>query len=189
MTIRIKKRSGTQGLIDTVQERSGVDLSVCFQCKKCSSGCTVADRVQSPPSEIIRRLHLGAGDELLGSDLIWTCVSCETCFARCPMGIDTPAVIDALRALAVERNAATPRGNIPLFNRSFLKTVNIFGRTHDLGLMAAYKIGTASYLRDWEKVPMMLKKKKIAILPSWGGNRKAVRRIFKKVKQSKGTAK
>lgn len=105
------------------------------------------------------------------------------------MGIDTPAVIDALRALAVERNAATPRGNIPLFNRSFLKTVNIFGRTHDLGLMAAYKIGTASYLRDWEKVPMMLKKKKIAILPSWGGNRKAVRRIFKKVKQSKGTAK
>jgi heterodisulfide reductase subunit C2 len=187
MTIRIKKSSGTRGLIDTVREMSDVDLNTCFQCKKCSSGCTVTGQVESPPSEIIRRLHLGAGDELLSSDLIWTCVSCETCYARCPMGIDTVAVMDALRALAVERKAATPRGNIPLFNRSFLRTVNIFGRTHDLGLMAAYRIGTSSYLQDSEKVPMMLKKRKIAILPSWGGNRKIVRRIFKKVRQSKGT--
>lgn len=187
MTIRIKKNDRPEALIDTVREMSDVDLSVCFQCRKCSSGCTVAGQVQSPPSEVIRRLHLGAGNELLSSDLIWICVSCETCFARCPMGIDTVAVMDALRALAVERKAATPRGNIPLFNRSFLKTVNIFGRTHDLGLLAAYKIGTSSYMQDSEKVPMMLKKKKIAVLPSWGGNRKTVRRIFKKVRQRKGT--
>ena len=183
MTIRIKKNN-TPTLLDTVQKMSDVDLSLCFQCKKCSSGCTVTGIVKSPPSEVIRCLQLGAGNELLNSDLLWTCVSCETCFARCPMGIDLVAVMDALRALAVKRKAATPEGNIPLFNRSFLKTVNLLGRTYDLGLIAAYKIGTSSYLQDSEKVPMMLKKKKIAILPSLGGNRNSVKRIFEKVRQN-----
>jgi len=185
MTIRIKKSGTVRGLIATIQEMSGVDLNLCYQCKKCSSGCTVAGLTSSPPSEIIRRLHLGAGNELLDSDLIWTCVSCETCFARCPMRIDMVAVMDALRALTVERNAATPEGNIPLFNRSFLKTVRMLGRAYDLGLIAAYKIGTSSYLRDSEKVPMMIKKKKITILPSWSGNRKTVKTIFKKTVQNR----
>jgi len=179
MTIRIRKGSAGKGLLDTVVTMSGVDLSVCFQCKKCSSGCTVSHHAQSPPSEIIRRLQLGAGDELLNNDLIWTCVSCETCFARCPMGIDMVAVMDALRKLAVSRKAAIPEGNVPLFNRAFLKTVNIFGRTYDLALMAIYKIGTSSYAQDAGKIPVMLKKKKIAMLPSWSANRNTVKRIFR----------
>ena len=187
MTIRIKKVSTARNLLATVRDMSDVDLNICYQCKKCSSGCTVAGLTKSPPSEIIRRLHLGAGDELLSSDQIWTCVSCEICFARCPMGIDLVAVMDALRALSVERKATMPKGNISLFNRSFLKTVKILGRTYDIGLISAYKIGTSSYMQDSEKVPMMLKKKKIAILPSWSGNRKTVKRIFKKARQNKGT--
>jgi heterodisulfide reductase subunit C2 len=185
MTIRITKGSAGKGLLNTVAAMSGVDLSVCYQCKKCSSGCTVSLFAQSPPSEIIRRLQLGAGDELLNNDLIWTCVSCETCFARCPMGIDMAAVMDALRKLAVTRKAIIPEGNIPLFNRAFLKTVNLFGRTYDLALMAIYKIGTSSYAQDTGKIPLMLKKKKIAVLPSWSKNRTTVKRIFKKTGQNK----
>jgi len=189
MTIRIKKGQTGKGLLDTVAKMSGVDLSVCYQCKKCSCGCTVSNHAQSPPSEIIRRLQLGAGDELLNNDLIWTCVSCETCFARCPMGIDMVSIMDALRKLAIERKAAIPEGNVPLFNKAFLNTVNIFGRTYDLGLMAIYKIGTASYKQDTDKLPIILKKKKIAILPSWSANRKTVKRIFKKARQNKESSK
>lgn len=185
MTIRIKKGSPGKGLLHTVSAMSGVDLSVCYQCKKCASGCTVSPFAQSPPSEIIRRLQLGAGDELLTNDLIWTCVSCETCFARCPMGIDMAAVMDALRQLAVIRKAAICEGNVPLFNRAFLKTVKIFGRTYDLALMAIYKIGTSSYARDTGKIPVMMRKKKIAVLPSWSKNRSAVKRIFQKTGQNK----
>jgi heterodisulfide reductase subunit C2 len=189
MTIRIKKGMPGKGLMDTVAEMSGVDLNVCLQCKKCSSGCTVSTHVQSPPSEIIRRLHLHAGDELLENELIWTCVSCEICFARCPMGIDMVAVMDALRKLAVERKAAIPQGNIPLFNRAFLDTVNMFGRSYDLALMAMYKIGTSSYTRDVGKIPLMLKKKKIAILPSLSSGRSTVRRIFRKAGRDKDAVK
>jgi heterodisulfide reductase subunit C len=187
MTIRIKKGRTGKGLRDTVAKMSGVDLSVCYQCRKCSCGCTVSTRAESPPSEIIRRLQLGAGEELLGNDLIWTCVSCETCYARCPMGIDMVSVMDALRKLAVAGKAAIPDGNVPLFNSAFLKTVQFFGRTYDLGLMAMYKIGTSSYARDTDKLPIMLKKKKIALWPSWSANRKTVKQIFNKARNNKET--
>ncbi len=115
-----------------------MDLSKCYQCKKCTSGCPVSNMAECPPSEMMRRLHLGLGDELLNSDILWMCVSCETCSARCPMGIDVAALMDALRKLAVQRGAAKPEGNVPLFNRAFLKSVQVFGRTYDMAMIAGY---------------------------------------------------
>ena len=135
------------------------------------------------PSEMMHRLHLGQGDELLNSDILWMCVSCETCSARCPMRIDVAAVMDALRKLAVERGAAKPKGNVPLFNRAFLKTVALFGRSYDIAMIAAYKLGSGKLMADTEKFPTMLKKRKIALLPPRGADRKTVRRIFKNTKE------
>ena len=186
MTITIKKSGKeVESLIHRVEEISGVDLDVCYQCKKCTSGCPVANLTESPPSEIMRRLHLGAGEELLGSDIIWACVSCETCSARCPMGIDIAAVMDALRILSVEKKAEKQEGNMPLLNRAFLSTVRLFGRTYDIAMITAYKIGTLKLMNDTEKFPTMLKKRKIALLPPTGADRKVTRRIFKKAKQNK----
>ena len=187
--ITIKKNKTSRALKDAVEALSGVDLSVCFQCKKCSSGCPVAKLARTRPSEIMRRLHLGAGDELLASDLVWMCVSCETCSARCPMGIDVASVMDALRRLARERGAPKPEGNVPLFNRAFLKTVETFGRSYEIGMIAAYKLGTGKLMNDTEKVPALLKKRKIALLPPRGADRKTVGRVFKKLRENQGPAK
>ena len=184
--ITIKKTKTGNELKDIVEKLSGVDLSVCLQCRKCSSGCPVAKLTKSRPSEIMRRLHLGAGNELLESDILWMCVSCETCSARCPMGIDVAAVMDALRKLALARGASKQKGNVPLFNKAFLKTVEMFGRTYEIAMIAAYKLGTGKLMNDTEKFPTMLKKGKISLTPSLGGDRKIVRRIFKKTKQNKG---
>jgi hypothetical protein len=76
---------------------------------------------------------------------------------------------------------------VPLFNRAFLKTVETFGRSYEIGMIAAYKLGTGKLMNDTEKFPAMLKKGKIALLPPRGGDRKTVKRIFRKVKASKGT--
>jgi len=184
MTIT-KKKTGS-GLKDAVEQICGVGLSVCFQCKKCSSGCSVAKLTKSRPSELMRQLHLGAGNELLESDLIWICASCEICSARCPMGIDVAAVIDALRLLALQRGASKPPGNVPLFNRAFLKMVQMFGRSYEMGMVAAYKLGTGKWRNDLEKFPAMLKKRKISLLPPRGGDRKTVRRIFQRFKHNQG---
>ena len=104
------------------------------------------------------------------------------------MGIDMVPVMDALRALAIEKKAAIPKGNVPLFNSAFLKTVHMFGRTYDLGLLALYKIGTSSYFQDADKIPLLLGKKKIALLPSFSRNRKTIRRIFEIARQHRADA-
>jgi heterodisulfide reductase subunit C len=168
------------GLLQAVNEISGVNVAGCLQCKKCTNGCPVAMLVQVPPSEIIKRLRLNEGDSILSSDLVWMCASCETCFSRCPMQIDMAAVMDALRIISIKKNINKQKGNVPLFNKWFLKTVKIFGRTYDLGMIAAYKVGTSSYFQDADKFPMMLQKRKIALFPSFKANRKFVTRIFKK---------
>ena len=189
MSIVIKKSKTGDQIARLIVEKTGVDLDVCYQCKKCTSGCPVGKLVESPPSEIMRRLHLGADEELLNSDILWMCVSCETCSARCPMGIDIAAVMDALRHLALEKGAAKQKGNVPLFNWAFLKTVELFGRTYEIAMITAYKLGTGKFMDDTEKFPVMLKKRKISLLPSLGGDRKTAKRIFKKVKKNKGRGK
>jgi heterodisulfide reductase subunit C2 len=182
MSLVISKEKIEAGLLQTVKEISGVDVAGCLQCKKCTNGCPVTALVKVPPSEVIRRLQLNIGDSILNSDLIWMCASCETCFSRCPMQIDMASVMDALRIISVKKNAAKQKGNVPLFNRWFLKTISMFGRTYDLGMIAAYKIGTSSYFQDTDKFPMMLQKRKIALFPSFKADKKYVKRIFKKKK-------
>jgi len=189
MTIKIGKATQGTGLKPLVEEMSGVNLGVCYQCRKCSAGCPVAVPAKSAPSEVIRRLHLGAGDELLESGLVWMCLSCETCYGRCPMQINFAAVIDALRSLSIARGVRAPRGNMPLFNRMFLENVRIFGRSYDLSMIAGYKLGSGTLMNDTEKFPSMLRKGKIAILPPSGADKKVVRRIFGWVGKNRGKAK
>lgn len=178
MSIKIKRAADGRGIMEQVRKLSGVDVSACLQCKKCTNGCPVAGFTTPAPSEIIKRLQLGAGEELLASEIIWVCASCATCFSRCPMEINMAEVMDALRVLAEARGAARPAGNAPLMNRLLLGTIRRFGRTYDLGAMALYKTGTSSYGTDLDKLPTILKKRKIALLPPRGADKKTVRRIF-----------
>ena len=189
MTLQIQKQVPGGSLIRAVEEMSGVSLAACYQCRKCSSGCPVAKYTAMPPSEIVRRLQFGAGNELLDSELIWVCLSCETCYARCPMGINVSAAIDALRALALETGAQKPRGDMPLFNRMFLGTVQTFGRAYDLSMIMAYKIRTRNFRQDTEKMPAMLRKRKLALLPPSGADKKTVKRIFAGTRRDGGAGK
>lgn len=179
MTIKIKRQTTEKGLIGAVQEAAGVDLSSCYQCRKCSSGCPAARYSTMTPSEIVRRLQLGAADDLLQSDFIWLCLSCETCYARCPMQINVAAVMDALRVLALARGTAAPKGNMPLFNRLFLTMVKRFGRTYDLPMIALYKLETGNLSQDMEKFPTMLRKGKMAVLPPSGADKQVTKRVFR----------
>jgi heterodisulfide reductase subunit C len=105
------------------------------------------------------------------------------------MDINIASVMDVLRALALERGASIPKGNMPLFNRMFLKTVKAFGRTYDLPMIVAYKFGASAFVKDVEKLPIMLKKGKMAILPPSGADKRMVKSIFRRVQQDKGTEK
>jgi len=87
---------------------SGRELVNCFQCIKCTSGCTALKLLELKPHEIIKLVNLGLVDELPSSDIIWTCVTCLKCVQRCPQKASPYHVIMALRNLAVEKEAKIP---------------------------------------------------------------------------------
>ena len=173
-------------LLAEVERRSGTPVSACFQCHKCSTGCPISPEMDFLSSQVIRLIHLGEEEELLGSRAIWLCASCDTCSSRCPMDIDFAAVTDALRVLAVKRSGIKTKDTPALFNRAFLSSIKRFGRAYDMGMVASYKFRSRNFMADTEKFPKMLLKRKLAILPSLGGNRKAVKRIFNKTLKNKG---
>lgn len=86
----------------------GRDLVNCFQCIKCTSGCTALKLLELKPHEVEKLVNLGFVDELASSDIIWTCVTCLKCVQRCPQKASPYHVLIALRNLAVEREAKVP---------------------------------------------------------------------------------
>lgn len=100
----------------------------CFQCIKCTSGCTALKLLELKPHEIMKLVNLGFVDELASSDIIWTCATCLKCVQRCPQKASPYHVIVALRNLAVEREAKVPEG--------YLKAVSQILET---GLAEAYR--------------------------------------------------
>jgi heterodisulfide reductase subunit C len=96
---------------------SARELANCFQCIKCSSGCTALKLLELKPHEIMKLVNLGFVDDLASSDIIWTCVTCLKCVQRCPQKASPYHVIMALRNLAVEREAKVPEGYLKAVSR------------------------------------------------------------------------
>jgi heterodisulfide reductase subunit C len=92
-----------QEFVDKVEKIARQDLLACYQCGKCSAGCPMAKYMDILPNQMIRFAQLGMRDELLNSDAIWLCVSCQTCNSRCPKGVRIAEVIDAMRTLVLRR--------------------------------------------------------------------------------------
>lgn len=161
-----------------------LNLSSCLQCGRCSSGCTMRLETDLLPHQINRMAVMGMDKELLESRAIWLCASCHSCVSRCPMEVNTPELIDKLREMA--KKAPAELNKIRIFNDTHLKTVKIFGRAYEMGLMAFYKLRAKDLFSDMDKFPTMLKKGKISLLPSFSSGRKAAAKIFERVRARRG---
>jgi heterodisulfide reductase subunit C len=80
----------------------------CFQCMRCTSGCTSLKLLELKPHEIILLVNSGFVEEIVSSDIIWACASCLKCRERCPQKASPYDTIMALRNLAVEREVKIP---------------------------------------------------------------------------------
>ena len=92
----------------------------CHQCGKCSSGCPAASFLDFRPRKIIAMVQLGMIEELLKSEVIWSCAQCLTCKERCPRDAAPYDVIQALQNLAFNLNLPVPEAYSALLN-SILK--------------------------------------------------------------------
>jgi len=103
LRINISRKTIKDPFVQKVQELSGQNLLVCYQCGKCSAGCPAVSQMDILPNQIIRFAQLGLKDELLQSKSIWICASCMTCNARCPKGINIAEVIEAIRQILLRQ--------------------------------------------------------------------------------------
>lgn len=130
-----------------VESRSGVRVSACFQCEKCTSGCPVVYAMDLPPNVLVRHVQLGQRDRVLSSETIWICASCITCSTRCPNDIDLAHVMDALRRMSMEQGTVS-LPHVQAFHRSFMEALATHGRIHEIELITRYKLRTGTYLED-----------------------------------------
>jgi heterodisulfide reductase subunit C len=91
----------------------------CYQCAKCTSGCEAHKLLELEPHKIIALLKRGLIDELVNSDLIWTCMSCFKCRERCPQKVAPVDVLFALKNMAVAAGKQIP-GNYTAMLQSVL---------------------------------------------------------------------
>ncbi len=99
MRINISRKTIKDPFVQKVQELSGQNLLVCYQCGKCSAGCPAVSQMDILPNQIIRFAQLCLKEELLQSKSIWICASCMTCNVRCPKGINIAEVFEAIRQI------------------------------------------------------------------------------------------
>lgn len=91
----------------------------CFQCAKCTSGCEAHKLLELEPHKIVALLKRGLIDEMVNSDIIWTCMSCFKCRERCPQKIAPVEILFALKNMAVASGKQIP-GNYTALLQSVL---------------------------------------------------------------------
>ena len=86
---------------DVAAHPGGDNIKLCFACGTCTAGCPVsAVDPEYNPRKIIRQVLLGMRKEVLCSPVIWRCVQCYSCSAKCPQNVKFRDVMKALREMA-----------------------------------------------------------------------------------------
>ena len=169
-----------------VQESSGENVYLCYQCKKCTAGCPLAEHFDLTPHRLLRAIQLGQKDLVLRSKTLWLCAACEACSTRCPQGVDLAHIMDTLKIMAQSENVQPGVRSVPFFYDAVLHGVKLFGRMYEPGVMGEL------YLRkaligdmDWEQFLKrdlkmgfnMVKSGKLKLLPQRPGAAKNTEEI------------
>ncbi len=135
------------------------------------------------PNAILRMIQLGLKQEVLESNAIWLCVSCETCGTRCPNEIDIGLLMDALREMSLEEGyRAKERGIVALHN-AFMESIRRGGRVHEATMLMEYKLRSGDYWTDLIPGMKLFMKGKIPLFPGRIKGIDSIREIYKKTQK------
>jgi heterodisulfide reductase subunit C2 len=172
-----------------VENGSGIKVSACFQCRKCTNGCPVTFAMDIYPDQVMRYIQIGLKKEVQESATIWVCASCETCTTRCPNEIDIAGVMDFLKQTVVKEKARAKERKILTFHQVFLDDIRKRGRVFEAGLMQNYllksgelmhKLKDRTILDEIRLGWIMARKGRLSLLPKHIKGREEIKALFKK---------
>jgi heterodisulfide reductase subunit C2 len=175
---------GSQGkntFLEDVNKKSGANVLECYQCGKCVGTCPVSQYMDFPPREIMQMIKLGLRNESYMANSHWFCLTCSACSGRCPREIDIPAVMEAVRHLAIEENYINDSKKvreIRKFHEIFLDMIKRYGRNYELRMMAEFNIRTRNLFKDMHLAPKALLKGKIPLSVKPLKSAKAIKRMY-----------
>ncbi|GAW91841.1 4Fe-4S dicluster domain-containing protein [Calderihabitans maritimus] len=170
-------------LVKEVEAKSGQPVGRCYQCKKCTGGCPMSFAFDLFAHQIVRYVQLGLKEPLLKSKSIWICACCKTCKSRCPNGIDISALNDTLKAMALKESAGAAEGKVAAFHDAFVSSVERYGRVHEAGMLARYKLKTKTYTQDMSLGIEFIKRRKLKLLPEKVRQLREIKQIFQRAKE------
>ena len=174
----IKFNEQDLSLTARVNALSGENLNLCLQCRMCRNGCPFSAAMDYPPHAVFRLLQYGLTKEAMECSTIWICVACNTCSVLCPMAIDIPEIMDAIRLQSLEEGAAVAEPNILEFHRTVMDSIERYGRTHKLEIMLRYKNRVRDWFSDIDVGLKLMTKRKLDLRPSRVKESNEVKRLF-----------
>ena len=175
-------RSYDVDFVRQIEEESGQNLSLCYQCGNCTAGCPYTFVYDYPVSKIMRLAQSGQKETVLKSKSLWFCATCESCTTRCPNNIDVAHVMDVLRHMA-RREGYAPVPTVKTFWDSFLDSIESNGRVFEIGLLASYVTKTGRFWTDLDLGPKVLPKGKMHFKPPKVKGKEEVKKIFKRFRK------
>ncbi len=156
-------------------------LQECMQCGTCSASCPVAPFADYTPRQIVNLVNLGLLDVAVESKMVFLCITCYSCTARCPRNIPVTDVMIGLRNMAFDRNVM-PSKNLAYY-KDFSDMILRRGRLWEpeLVLKFAMKTNIMFLLAQKDAIINLFFRGKIPILPpKSGSDLKEIRKRIKK---------
>ena len=186
METALSREKVGSSFLEEAEKRSGENLSLCYQCLKCTAGCPTAPYMDIRPNSLIRMIQMGMKKEVLESGAIWFCVYCQTCGTRCPNEIHIGILMDALREMAMEEGVHAKEKNIHLFHEAFIHSIGRGGRAHEVTMLMEYMLKSRDLMKG-SLIPgvKLFLKGKFPLLPSFIRGRGEIKRIFERCVKEK----
>ncbi|MFC2160706.1 4Fe-4S dicluster domain-containing protein [Acidobacteriota bacterium] len=178
--------------IPEMDKKSGEYVSSCYQCKSCSSGCPVGFAMDYLPNQIVHMIRMGQKEEVLKSNSIWVCASCETCTTRCPNDIDVAKIMDSLRMASRKSGLKKGDKRPAAFHTSVLAMIKTTGRVYELGMTGFYFLKSGDMISQLKSGALfsqgilgwnLFRKGKLKLFPKIIKERSAMTKLFKKIKK------
>jgi heterodisulfide reductase subunit C len=100
---QISASTATNPLLRKVERISGQNLSLCYQCGKCSATCPLTPQMDLMPHLVVRYLQLGL-EQVFDAKSYWLCATCFSCETQCPRGLDVSKICEALRTIKLRND-------------------------------------------------------------------------------------